>query len=240
MCFRRFYALCGAFALFCSISVTCYAVEPDFSEAFSDDEPVVDDGVTGLYSVSSSDIAQDVVDKLLEVVAAQEPVQDEEPMVDAPAVVVVQDSEPSFRSPLRALSSVDVDIGNEEPAVMLFNGACWVTGIDSSLGRITIYFPREAREAFGVDSNGYLVNVSTSTRSGYLSSVYNNAVSASALSYPQYRTGTGSGYLQLHLIPENSNMLIATASAGRYDFSQVMWFMLIAMLGVLMVICMRR
>ena len=58
----------------------------------------------------------------------------------------------------------EVVIGDEPPSDPVFYGSCWVTGTDSRLGTVTVYFPIDCREGvFGIDSNGYLFNISDSS-----------------------------------------------------------------------------
>lgn len=144
--------------------------------------------------------------------------------------------------PSRARSSLPV-IGDDPPANPLFYGSCWVSGYDSNLGDITIYFPLSCKEdTWGVDSNGYLYNISSGSVSGYLSGVYNNAVSASGFSYPRYRESSGSSYtyVDLHLRPVNSNMEIAITMEPAQNVSQLMPYVYVVMLGVIIVCFMKR
>lgn len=134
-------------------------------------------------------------------------------------------------------------IGTDAPSNPAFYGSCWVTGYDDNLGEVTIYFPLSAKEdVWGLDPNGYLYNITSSSVSGYLRGVYNNSVSASGFSYPRYRESSGSGYsyIDLHLIPSNSNMEIATAMEPAQTASQLFPYIYIGLLGVIVVCFMKR
>lgn len=152
-------------------------------------------------------------------------------------------NDPSFAVlPARLRAALPV-IGDTPPANPLFYGSCWVTGTDPNLGEVTIYFPLSAKEdTWGVDGNGYLYNITSGSVSGYLSGVYNNSVSASGFSYPRYREGSGSGYsyIDLHLIPSDSNMEIATSMEPAQNVSQLMPYVYVVLLGVIIVCFMKR
>lgn len=134
-------------------------------------------------------------------------------------------------------------IGTDAPSNPAFYGSCWVTGYDDNLGEVTIYFPLSVKEnTWGVDPNGYLYNITSSSVSGYLSGVYNNSVSASGFSYPRYREYSGSSYsyIDLHLIPSNSNMEIATAMEPAQNAAQLLPYIYVGLLGVIIVCFMKR
>lgn len=134
-------------------------------------------------------------------------------------------------------------IGTDAPSNPAFYGSCWVTGYDDNLGEVTIYFPLSVKENYwGVDPNGYLYNITSSSVSGYLSGVYNNSVSASGFSYPRYRESSSSGYsyIDLHLVPSNSNMEIATAMEPAQNAAQLLPYVYVGLLGVIIVCFMKR
>lgn len=134
-------------------------------------------------------------------------------------------------------------IGDTPPENPLFYGSGWVTGTDSELGRVTVYFPLSSKEdVWGVDRNGYLYNISSSSVTGYLSGVYNNSVTASGFSYPRYREGSGSSYnyVDLHLVPSDSNLHIRTQMEPLYTLDDLIPYFVVCMLGVLLVCSMRR
>lgn len=161
---------------------------------------------------------------------------------DNPLPVIVVDEEPSYSVLAGSGDSAVVSIGDTPPDTLLFNGAGWITGTDSNLGRVTLYFPINYKSGYwGVDSNGYLYNVSSSSISGYLNAVYNNSVSASGFSYPRYRTGSsGYDYITLQLVPEESNMQIATGNTPLYTFDDFYPYLLFFIGGVLFLCFMKR
>ena len=137
----------------------------------------------------------------------------------------------------------EVVIGDEPPSDPVFYGSCWVTGTDSRLGTVTVYFPIDCREGvFGIDSNGYLFNISDSSYSGYCSDTYNNSVSAGGFDYPSYRLNSGSSwdYYDLHLIPTDSNMRIATSMSDYIPVSEFLPYLLILFGGVVILCFMKR
>lgn len=226
-CLRLF---CMSFVIsvicFC-LSITCFAedfVESSVSDQSVDEVPLED-------HVPSEDSSSD---------SSMVPLYDEDNPLP---VVIVDEDEQGYSVESYSNSVPNIVIGDEPPSNPLFYGSAWVTGTDSRLGRITIYWPISFQSGyFGIDSNGYLFNVSSSSLSGYLSSVHNNSVSASAFSYPRYREYSGSGYsyVDLHLIPENSNMEIATTNTPKYGPDNFVPYILVFMLGVVIVCFMKR
>lgn len=132
-------------------------------------------------------------------------------------------------------------IGDDPPADPPFYGSGFVTGESTTLGTVTLYFPNSYNNGyFGVDSNGYLVNVSSSSISGYLEGVYNNSVSVPSFSYPRYRSGSSYDYINLYIIPTQSNMEIATGFSGVVTVDEVLPYVSILLLGVIVVCFMKR
>lgn len=140
-------------------------------------------------------------------------------------------------------SGFDIVIGNEPPSDPLFYGSGYITGESEELGTITLYFPISYQDGYwGLDSNGYLYNVTSSSLSGYLSGVYNNSVSAPAFSYPRYRNSSSSSweYVDLHITPLNSNMEIATQVAPLYTIDDFVPYLVVLFGGVLVLCFMKR
>lgn len=208
-CSVRFFTLFVTFAIFCSLSSICFAEDLEDSSDY--------------YAF------EDVADSSLPVLGDFDP--------DIPLSVTVIDDEPSYF--VRAGRSGDavLVIGDEPPSNPLFYGSGWVTGHDSNLGKVTVYFPIDTKaDHWGVDGSGYLYNVSSSSISGYLPGVYNNSVSAAGFGYPRYRDSSNSGYSYLYLTPEDSNMDIAVSNVPRYTFSDIWSYVLIVLvLGVFLI-----
>lgn len=226
-CFRLF-CMCCVISVICScLSITCFAVDAvdsSISDQVVEEVPVEEQLP---FDDSSSD-------------SSMVSLYDEDNPLP---VVIVDEDEQGYSVESYSNSVPNIVIGDEPPSNPLFYGSAWVTGTDSQLGRITIYWPISFQSGyFGIDSNGYLFNVSSSSLSGYLSGVHNNSVSASAFSYPRYREYSGSGYsyVDLHLIPENSNMEIATANTPKYGPEDFVPYLLVFMLGVVIVCFMKR
>lgn len=226
-CLRLFCMCCVISAICSCLSITCFAEE--FVDSSASDQPVEevpleeqilpDDGSSGSSTITIYD--------------------EENPL----PVVIVDEDEVGYSVESYSNSVPNIVIGDEPPSNPLFYGSAWVTGTDRNLGRVTIYWPISYQSGyFGIDSNGYLFNVSSSSLSGYLSGVHNNSVSASAFSYPRYREYSGSSYsyVDLHLIPENSNMEIATTNSPKYGPEDFVPYILVFMLGVVIVCFMKR
>lgn len=233
---RRFAALC--FALVCCL-VPVSAVEGDTS-ASSDTseiseavEPVEDtpvDDMPGDLSTPSSD-TEDLLDP-------------EETDPSGPQEVIVVDPSEIAEYPVISYAAptiVEV-IGDDPPTTSPFYGSGWVTGQDSNLGIITLYFPRNyCSDTWGVDSNGYLFNVTSSSVGGYYSGAYNNSVSAPSFSYPRYRPSQSSyDYVDIHLVPLNSNMDIYTTNRPRKTMDDLLPYVTVLLIGGVLVCCMRR
>ena len=132
-------------------------------------------------------------------------------------------------------------IGDDPPTSSPFYGSGWVTGTDSNLGIITLYFPRNyCTDTWGVDSNGYLFNVTSSSVGGYYSGSYNNSISAPSFSYPRYRPSRNSDYIDIHLIPLDSNMDIYNSHRPRKTMDDLLPYISILLIGGVLVCCMRR
>lgn len=253
-CLRLFCILSVISLIFSSLSFTSVNA---VLEVYSTD-PVVDPETAGDILVDLP--AEDPVEVPAEDPIEELPVEDpeEEYVLVGDQVIPVSDLEaaleeleeveevddwPSyFVLPGRRRAALPV-IGTDAPSNPAFYGSCWVTGYDSNLGNVTIYFPLSAKEdVWGLDPNGYLYNITSSSVSGYLSGVYNNSVSASGFSYPRYREGSGAGYsyIDLHLIPSDSNMEIATAMEPAQTASQLFPYIYIGLLGVIVVCFMKR
>lgn len=224
----RLFCMCCVISVICSfLSITCFAeelVDSSTSDQVVEEFPVEEQLPVDVGSSGSSAIT----------------IYDEENPLP---VVIVDEDEVGYSVESYSNSVPHIVIGDEPPSNPLFYGSAWVIGTDSRLGRITIYWPISYQSGyFGIDSNGYLFNVSSSSLSGYLSGVHNNSVSASAFSYPRYREYSGSSYsyVDLHLIPENSNMEIATSNSPKYGPEDFVPYILVFMLGVVIVCFMKR
>lgn len=192
-------------------------------------EEIIDEPAEDFVLVGDEVIPVDELEAALEELELEE----EEEIDDWPSYFVL---------PGRRRAALPV-IGTDAPSNPAFYGSCWVTGYDDNLGEVTIYFPLSVKEnTWGVDPNGYLYNITSSSVSGYLSGVYNNSVSASGFSYPRYREYSGSSYsyIDLHLIPSNSNMEIATAMEPAQNAAQLLPYIYVGLLGVIIVCFMKR
>lgn len=159
---------------------------------------------------------------------------------DSPLPVMIVDSDEAYPS-LYSSSAPVLVIGDTPPNNSPFYGSGWITGHSSTLGDVTLYFPINYSHGYwGVDSDGYLFNVTSSSMSGYLDGVYNNSVSSPAFSYPRYRPSSGSSYVTLYLKPTNSNMDIATSHTPRFTAVDFLPYLSVFMLGVICLCYMKR
>lgn len=230
---RRFIVLCLAFVC-CLVPVS--AVEgdvPDAEVSLSASLDTVD---------APSDIVSDNLDSPPELVEGEEVVVEPDP--SEPQTVIVLDPSEIAEYPAitYAASTIVEVIGDDPPTASPFYGSGWVTGQDSNLGIITLYFPRNyCSDTWGVDSNGYLFNVTSSSVGGYYSGAYNNSVSAPSFAYPRYRSSQSSyDYIDIHLIPLDSNMDIYTSHRPRKTLDDLLPYVSILLIGGVLVCCMRR
>lgn len=229
---RYFTTLCLAFVC-CLVSVS--AVEGDVSVADVSSSVLLDTVDTPPDTISSD------VDTPPELVDGEEVVV--EPDSSEPQTVIVLDPAEIAEYPAisYAASTIVEVIGDDPPTASPFYGSGWVTGSDSNLGIITLYFPRNyCSDTWGVDSNGYLFNVTSSSVGGYYSGAYNNSVSAPSFSYPRYRSSNNYDYIDIHLIPLNSNMDIYTSHRPRKTMEDLLPYVSILLIGGVLVCCMRR
>lgn len=202
------------------------------------------DGDTSVPSETMPEIvepAPDSLDTPPELVEGEEVVAEPDP--SEPQTVIVLDPAEIAEYPV-VVAAPPVDgqvIDDEPPTTSPFFGSGWVTGRDSNLGIITLYFPRDyCVDTWGVDSNGYLFNVTSSSVGGYYSGAYNNSVSAPSFSYPRYRTSSSYDYVDIHLLPLNSNMDIYTSHRPRKTVDDLLPYVSILLLGGVLVCFMRR
>lgn len=124
--------------------------------------------------------------------------------MEAPAMVIFSAPNPSSLS-----TATYLDIPDNPPSNAPFLGQWYITGIANGQ-RVTIY--TGTVDGWGVDKDGYLYRLS-GTATGQL--YYGNVLQTSRLqsySYPQYRTSTtGSQYVDLHIVPDASNVNIYSA-----------------------------
>ena len=226
---RYFAALCLA-AVCCLVPVS--AVDGDISVPSTEE-----------VTPEIVEPAPDDLDAPPELVEGEEVIV--EPDSSDPQTVIVLDPAEIAEYPVVA-AAPPVDgqvIDDDPPATSPFFGSAWVTGVDSRLGTITLYFPRNyCSDTWGLDSNGYLFNITSSTVGGYLSDVYNNSISAPSFSYPRYRSSSSSSwdYVDIHLVPSSSNMEIYTTNRPRVTVDDLLPYVSILLLGGLLVCCMRR
>ena len=228
------YCIAVCFAVICCL-VPVSAVEGDVPDA----------EVSSSASLDAVDTPPDTVSDDLdfppELVEGEEVVAEPDP--SEPQTVIVLDPAEIAEYPAisYAASTIVEVIGDDSPTASPFYGSGWVTGQDSNLGIITLYFPRNyCSDTWGVDSNGYLFNVTASSVGGYYSGAYNNAVSAPSFAYPRYRTNNSYDYVDIHLVPLDSNMDIYTSHRPRKTIDDLLPYVSILLIGGVLVCFMRR
>lgn len=161
---------------------------------------------------------------------------------DDPIPVTVIEDEVSFPSVYSSGDPLDIQIEDVPPDNPPFYGSLYITGETSSGQTVTLYFPTTYKEGyFGVDSSGRLFNVSASSITGYYSGAYNNSINLPAWSYPRYRTSSSSyDYTDLYIVPQYSNIDIATGMEGRTTFTDLVPYFSLLMLGVIYLCCLKR
>lgn len=227
---RYFIAVCLAF-IFCLVPVS--AVEGYTSSVADTSEVSLPPEDTSMVD-ASSDLEYPASD-------TQDPVVPDEP-TGPQEVIVVDPAEIAEYPAISYSASTHVGvIGDDPPTSSPFYGSGWVTGSDSNLGIITLYFPRNyCSDTWGVDSNGYLFNVTSSSVGGYYSGSYSNSISAPSFSYPRYRPSRNSDYIDIHLIPLDSNMDIYSSHRPRKTMDDLLPYVSILLIGGVLVCCMRR
>lgn len=227
---RRLTLLC--FALICCL-VPVSAVEGDTSVA--PDTSEISQPLEDTSMVDAPDDLEYPASDTEDLVVPDESAGPQEVIVVDPAEIA------EYPAISYAASNIVGVIGDDPPTSSPFYGSGWVTGSDSKLGIITLYFPRNyCTDTWGVDSNGYLINVTSSSIGGYYSGSYNNSISAPSFSYPRYRPSRNSDYIDIHLIPLDSNMDIYTSHRPRKTMDDLLPYVSILLIGGVLVCCMRR
>lgn len=182
-------------------------------------------------------------------VSAVSPVED--PQIDLQAdksdVQVVQDLESfTLDESLKSFSLAsspsdipsDVHIGTQPSQGYLdFYGAVWIEGFDplnrDGQQRPMLYFLPDTKTYWGVDSSGFLMYFGPSQAVGVSpSSVYGDkTVRCSAFGYP-YMYNDNHQKVDLHIIPDGSNAMIATEDVPRVGLSDSIPLFIAACLGV--------
>ena len=222
------------FSLFSLLSLPAVALEEN---AYYDYDPVIDEVPEDEMEMDDVGIPPDFVLDNGNVLPGT--LEGEEGV----PVYIISSPEGEAYPDLYASNAPELSIGTNPPDDSPFFGSGWITGTDSRLGTVTLYFPIDYQTGtFGVDSNGYLFNVTSSTVSGYLGGVYNNSVSCSAFDYPRYRDGSSGDwtYYDLHLTPTDSNMEIALDHVPRVPVFSALPFVVILLLGGVLLCCMKR
>lgn len=227
---RYFAVLCLA-VICCLVPVS--AVEGDTSAASDTSEisrPLEDTPL-----VDAPDDLESSASDMEGLAVSEEPAGPQEVIVVDPAEIA------EYPAISYSASTIVGVIGDDPPTSSPFYGSGWVTGSDSKLGIITLYFPRNyCTDTWGVDSNGYLFNVTSSSLGGYYSGSYNNSISAPSFSYPRYRPSRNSDYIDIHLVPLDSNMDIYTSHRPRKTMDDLLPYVSILLIGGVLVCCMRR
>lgn len=227
---RYFVALC--FALICCL----VPVSADQSAtSVASDTSKISQPLEDTSMVDAPDDLEYPASDTEDLVVSEEPAGPQEVIVVDPAEIA------EYPAISYSASTIVGVIGDDPPTSSPFYGSGWVTGSDSKLGIITLYFPRNyCTDTLGVDSNGYLFNVTSSSIGGYYSGAYNNSISAPSFSYPRYRPSRSSDYIDIHLVPLDSNMDIYTSHRPRKTMQDLLPYVSILLIGGVLVCFMRR
>lgn len=227
---RYLITLCLA-VICCLVPVS--AVERDAASA--PDASAISRPLEDTPMVDTSDGVEYPASDTEDVVLPEEPAGPQEVIVVDPAEIA------EYPAITYSAPTVVEVIGDDPPTASPFYGSGWVTGSDSNLGIITLYFPRNyCTDTWGVDSNGYLFNVTSASVGGYYSGAYSNSISAPSFSYPRYRSSNNYDYIDIHLVPLNSNMDIYTTNRPRKTMDDLLPYITILLIGGVLVCCMRR
>lgn len=153
------------------------------------------------------------------------------------ALLPVPEEEEGFPVVYAAGGDLSLTIDDTPPGSPLFYGAVYVTGYDSRLGNVTVYFPANYQSGvLGLDASGYLVSVYSSSVTGYLAGVNNNRVTLSTWSRPTYSqySGSSTASYTLNLQPVSSNAELMTSSLPRLSFERLYPYLMIFLLGVML------
>lgn len=124
-----------------------------------------------------------------------------------------------------------------------FVGSLWIKAHENSLGDVEIYVPSSSYQSFGLNSDGYLVNVTSSSSGGvmYDSSGNQYQFSCSGFSLPRYRLSNSSGYQYTdgYFRIIDSNMDIAYRFANRTSFATAYPYLILGFVGVILVCLLR-
>lgn len=119
-----------------------------------------------------------------------------------------------------------------------FYGSVWIEGTASGLGSGTLYLPINYQSGFlGVTDSGTLVNISSSSLTGYYytdsGSVY--TVTMSFASAPRYRSSSSSTYQDFYFTPSDGNAVIADSDSNLASVEYLLPFITVLFLGVIIV-----
>ena len=140
--------------------------------------------------------------------------------------------EPIMPEILYDMLAIIRDIGTEEPVNPLIKGCGYITGTEARLGEITLYVPLDTKKNFwGVDKDGYLMNVTGSSRRIYLKEAYRQRATAEAFNYPYYEDGNKEYYMKL--TPTQSNCTINTEFPLRNTWEELTPLIILTGMGVI-------
>ena len=140
--------------------------------------------------------------------------------------------EPIMPEILYDMLAIIREIGTEEPVNPLIKGCGYITGTEARLGEITLYVPLETKKNFwGVDKDGYLMNVTGTSKRIYLKEAYRQRATAEAFNYPYYEDGNKEYYMKL--TPTQSNCTINTEFPLRNTWEELTPLIILAGMGVI-------
>lgn len=225
--FKRFLSFCCCLVVLCNLLVVS-----GFATAAESVETVTNEDLLEAIENLQADPSEDVQ-------ASDQTVTPQDDLSLAVSDEVGFDSVPDLS--FSTYADVEVEFVDEPPSDPPFYGALYVTGELTSGETVTWYFPTNYQSGyFGLDSNGYLFNVSSNSISGYYEGVHNNSVSLPSFSYPRYRETSSYDYITMYMKPIATNIDIATAFEPVVSAADILPYVIILCLGVLIVCYMKR
>lgn len=131
-----------------------------------------------------------------------------------------------------------VNVPDEPPDNPPFYGAYYITG-DFNGQEVTIY--TNTNTGWGLNDDGFLYRLGGSaTGIIYIGSTPAYSTSLSAYNLPRYRNSYSSEYIDVELSVTGSNILISDGFEPVYDTSVLWYCVAIVLLGLILIVSMRR
>lgn len=213
--------------MICVLSVVCLSVLTISAEpSESSDTYFLDDDTEVLIIVDTEDGPMNWLTG--ELVLPEEEVE-EDPLLagDTPIPVYITDAPDDGISALVASDS-------DRP----FYGSVWIEGTASGLGAGTLYLPINYQSGYlGVTSSGSLVNVYSSSLTGYFYADSGNVytVTMAFATTPTYRGSGVTSSQSFVFVPSDSNAVIASSDSNLAAIEYLLPYVTVLFLGVIFI-----